>query len=230
MLHLLALAVALTGPVPVAIERSVQERLGEVRVQVLELSGATVRRCEGATVRSGGPEVRSEGPEVGCKSPKAIPEPGSRLGRPIRFILFANGVRTGSVVATLNVTGAAVRSTRAVARGEELDAGAVEVADAELKGILLARLPKMSEIAGARARRDIGVGELLTAAAVIVPPIVKSGDEVRVTVSAGAVQVSGMGRASGSGHAGELIHVLLPSSRRGVSARITGPGSVEIVR
>ena len=105
MLHLLALGVALTGPVPDASERSIQERMGEVRVEVLELSGARARRDDGAT-------VRCEGPEVRCEGPKVIPEPGSRLGRPIRFIVFANGARTGSVIATLNVTGSAVRSSR----------------------------------------------------------------------------------------------------------------------
>jgi flagella basal body P-ring formation protein FlgA len=88
----------------------------------------------------------------------------------------------------------------------------------------------MEEIVGAQARRDIRAGELLTDAAVIVPLLVKSGDVVRVSVSAGAVQVTGIGRASGSGRVGDLIRVLMPSSRRGLKARITGPGSVEIVR
>ena len=105
MLHLLALGVVLTGPVPDAIERSIQERMGEVRVEVLDVSGPTVRRDDGAMVQCDGPEVR-------CEGPTAIPEPGSRLGRPIRFILFADGARIGSVVAKLEVTGSAVRSSR----------------------------------------------------------------------------------------------------------------------
>ncbi len=88
----------------------------------------------------------------------------------------------------------------------------------------------MGEIVGAQARRDIRAGEVLTDAALIVPPVVKSGDEVRVSVSTGAIEVTGVGRASGSGRVGDLIRVLLPSSRKGLKARITGPGSVEIVR
>jgi flagellar basal body P-ring formation protein FlgA len=160
----------------------------------------------------------------------ATPEPGSRLGRSVRFILAAGGTRLGSVVATLTVTGSAVRSSRAIARGEELEADAIEVIEVELEDILLGRLPTTAQVVGTQARRDIRKGEVLTEAVVIVPPLVKSGDAVRVRVSTGAIEVTGVGRASGSGHVGDLIRVLMPSSRRGLEARITGPGAVEIVR
>ena len=213
MLHALVLSVALTGPVPAAIERAVQQRMGDVRVEVVEMTGS-----------------RSSDHEPSVERWTALPEPGARLGRAMRFILSANGARVGSVVARLKVSGSAIRSSRPVARGEELGAAAVEVEDIELTGVLLDRLPTMEEIVAAQARRDIRVGEVLTNAAVIVPPLVKSGDEVRVSISTGAVEVTGIGRASGSGRAGDLIRVLMPSSRKGLKARITGPGSVEIVR
>ena len=216
MLHLIALGVALSGPVPDAIARSIQERMGEVRVEVSEISGPGGRRDDGAKVRSDGP--------------RAVPVPGSRLGRPIRFLLFENGVRTGAVVATLSVTGSAVRSSRSISRGEDMDADAIEVVDVELTDVLLDRLPTPDEIVGSQARRDIRAGEVLTDAVVAVPLAVKSGDEVRVSVSTGAIEVTGVGRASGSGHVGDLIRVLMPSSRKGIKARITGPGSVEIVQ
>jgi flagella basal body P-ring formation protein FlgA len=225
MLHLLALGVVLTGPVPAAIERSIQERMGNVRVEVLELTGSGPMGR-----RDGGAMVQCEGPTVRCEGPTAIPEPGSRLGRPIRFILFANGARSGSVVATLNVSGSAVRSSRALTRGEDLAADAIEVVDVELRNILLDRLPTSGEIVGAQARRDIRAGEVLTGATVIVPLAVRSGDEVRVSVSTGVIELTTRGRASGSGHVGDLIRVLMPASRKGLKARISGPGSVEIVQ
>jgi flagella basal body P-ring formation protein FlgA len=220
MLHLLALAVALAGLVPDAIERSVQERMGEVRVSVIEMSGSRI------------PDSGSRVPDPGFRIPVlvATPEPGSRLGRPIRFIVYENGARVGSVVAKLEVTGLAVRSSRALLRGEELGADAVELVDVELKDMLVDRLPTQKEIVGAQARRNIRPGEVLTNAAVIVPPVIKSGDEVRVSMSTGAIQLTSQGRASGSGHVGDVIRVLMPASRRGLKARVTGPGSVEIVR
>ena len=213
MLHLLVLGVALTGPVPDAIARSVQERMGEVRVAVIEVSGS-----------------RIPNPEPRIPGLTATPEPGSRLGRPMRFILVAGGTRVGSVVATLEVTGPAVRSSRALTRGEDVAADAIEVADIELTNILLDRLPTQNEVLGSQARRDIRAGEVLTGATVIVPPAVKSGDEVQVSVSTGVIELTTRGRASGSGHVGDLIRVLMPQSRKGLKARITGPGSVEIVR
>jgi len=96
--------------------------------------------------------------------------------------------------------------------------------------VLLERLPTMAEIVGAPARRALGAGEILTTSAVVVPPVVKSGDKVKVSLSTGATQVTGVGRASDSGQVGDLIRVAVPSSRRGLKARITGPGSVEVVR
>jgi len=215
MIHALALSVALTGPVPAAIEHAVQQRMGEVRVEVVNLTGSRI------------PSPASPAPSHDLV---ARPEPGARLGRAMRFILTADGARVGSVVATLKVTGSAVRSSRQLSRGEEVAPDAIAVEDVELTGVLLDRLPTMTEIVGAHTRRDIRAGELLTDAAVIVPPLVKSGDEVRVSVSTGVIEVTGVGRASGSGHVGDLIRVLLPSSRRALKARITGPGSVEIVR
>lgn len=213
MIHLLALSVALTGPVPAAIEHAVQQRMGEVRVEVVDLSGSRL------------PATPAMNPGL-----VARPEPGARLGRAMRFILLANGARVGSVVAKLKVTGPAVRSSRSLSRGEELGADAIAVEDVELDGVLMDRLPTMDEIVGAQARRDIRAGEVLTDAAVVVPLLVKSGDEVRVSVATGVIEVTGVGRASGSGRAGDLIRVLLPASRKALKARITGAGSVEIVR
>lgn len=282
MLLTLALAAALTGSVPDAIEKAVRERMGEVRVEVVELVGSrgskgsngaegsdegsagaegsigspstrsagTSRKpraesrepaAEGRKLIVTGPEPRAHSPEPAAegREPKAespepaliaLPEPGSRLGRPIRFILVADGARVGSVVAKLAVTGSVVRARHALSRGDALDADAVETADTTLEHMLLRRLPAAVDLVGAEARRDIAGGEVLTDSIVAVPPTVRSGDEVTVSVVSGPIEVTGVGRASGSGRPGDLIRVLIPSSRTPLKARITGPGSVEIVR
>jgi flagella basal body P-ring formation protein FlgA len=194
--------------VAAAIERVVVDRMGDVQVVVHEVSTTVApQRDLVATI-----------------------EPGSRLGQPIRFILFANSKRLGSAVARLEVIGRAPRARRAFARDEEITAADVDVASVEIKNVMLRRMPELSDVAGAHARRDIVAGELLTNALVVVPPAVRSGDEVHVTVTMGAVQVSGMGRASGSGQVGDMIRVTTPSNRRPLSARIIGRGAVEISR
>ena len=49
---------------------------------------------------------------------------------------------------------------------------------------------------GLRARRAIVAGEPLTATILRVPPVVRSGDDVQVTVRIGVVEVRGTGTAS----------------------------------
>jgi flagella basal body P-ring formation protein FlgA len=194
--------------VPAAIERAVVDRMGDVQVVVHQVSTTVAAQSDlVATI-----------------------EPGSRLGQPIRFILFAGSKRVGSAVARLEVTGPAPRARRAFARDEEITAADVDVASVEIKNVMLRRMPELSDVVGAHARRDIVAGELLTNALVAVPPAVKSGDEVRVTVTMGTVEVSGVGRASGSGQVGDTIRVTTPSNRRPISARIVGRGAVEISR
>jgi flagella basal body P-ring formation protein FlgA len=226
LLIVLALGIADAGArlqpaatVPVAIVRAVVHRMGDVQVVVRDVS-TTVVDQDGLV---------------------ATIEPGARLGQPIRFILLANGKRVGSAVARLEVTAAAPRARRPLARDEEIAAGDIDMDRAEINNVMLQRLPEPTDVVGARARRDVRAGEVLTSALVAVPPAVRSGDEVRVTVTMGSVQVSGVGRASGSGHVGDMVRVRLrleasagqvstPSSRRLLNARIVGRGAVEISR
>jgi flagella basal body P-ring formation protein FlgA len=204
----LALGLVSSDTVAAAIERAVVSRMGDVHVIVRQTS-TTVGDRPGL---------------------EAHIEPGSKLGQPIRFVLTADGKRVGSVVARIEVTGDVPRARRSMARDQEITTDNVEVVKAEIKNALLRRMPEAGDIVGARARRDIVAGELLTNALVSVPPAVKSGDEVRVMLTIGAVSVTGVGRASGSGHVGDTIRVLTPSSRKSLSGRIVGRGAVEIYR
>src|SRR5262245_18003751 len=196
------------GGVTGAIERAVIDRMGDVQVFVRDVSTAVADRSDLI----------------------AAIEPGSRLGQPIRFVLTAAGKRAGSAVARIEVVGRAPRARRAFARDEEITAGDVDLVSAEITKVMLRRMPSLDEVVGTRARRDIVAGELLTNALVSVLPAVRSGDEVRVLVTMGQVEVSGVGRASGSGHVGDTIRVTTPSSRKVLRARIVGRGAVEINR
>jgi flagella basal body P-ring formation protein FlgA len=207
-----------TDMVSGAIERSLVERLGDVHVVVRKVS--TSGRIPDVDARVSSPALRLV----------AVIESGARLGQPMRFVLSVDGKRVGTAVATLEVSGAAVRARRSLARDEEVGTGDVETAVVELKNVVLRRMPVLADVVGTHARRDIVAGELVTHALVIVPPAVRSGDEVRVMVTMGPVQVGGVGRASGSGQVGDMIRVLIPSNRKSLSARITGRGAVEIVR
>jgi flagella basal body P-ring formation protein FlgA len=191
-----------------AIEQAIAQRLGgdvTIAVTSLDTAVAAERRLE------------------------ARPEPGGRAGSPMRFVLMVGRVRRGIAIATVEVLGSYARAARPIARHERVAGGAVEVVHGELPPIALTRLPGADEVVGLTARRDIAAGEPLTGAVLQVPPLVRSGDSVAITIEIGAVEISARGTASGSGHEGDTIRVMPRPNGRAVKARITGPGTVEIV-
>jgi flagella basal body P-ring formation protein FlgA len=161
---------------------------------------------------------------------EALPAPNARTGVRTRFILSVDGRRRGVAVATVRATARFPRAAHAIARGEVLTPEVIDNREGELESILFKRLPDAGELVGLTARRNIAVGEPLTAALVDVPPVVKSGDELTVGVTIGTVHATGAGVASGSGAIGDTIHVLQKGRLRPLKARITGPGTVEVMQ
>ena len=191
-----------------AIERVVAQRLGgEVTVDVTSLQ--TTVRAERAL--------------------QALPEPGGRAGAPMRFVMMAGRTRRGVAVATVKVLGSYARAARAIARDEDITADAIEVVRGELPSMGLRRMPATDEVIGLTARRDIAAGEALTQAVVQVPPFVRSGDTVALTVIVGTVRVNAQAIASGSGYQGDVVRVT-PRGGRPLKARIVGRGRVEVVQ
>jgi flagella basal body P-ring formation protein FlgA len=159
----------------------------------------------------------------------ATPEPGGRAGAPMRFVLLVGRVRRGVAVATVKVVASYARAARAIGRSEVIGAGDIEVMTGELAELGMNRLPDTADVVGLIARRDITAGEPLTQAVLDVPLAVRAGDEVRLTVVAGTVQVTTTARASSSGHEGQTIRVV-PEGGKALRARITSPGAVEVIQ
>jgi flagella basal body P-ring formation protein FlgA len=155
-------------------------------------------------------------------------DPAARLGRPTRFLLSSDGVRRGAAIATLQVQTRYARATRSIARDEAITQDAFEVVNGLLPPIALRHVPAPADVVGLRARRAIARGEALTSAVLMVPPAVRSGEQVTVKVAIGQVEVSGVAVASGSGQVGDVIRVMQPHSRRLVRATIVAPGVVEV--
>ena len=122
------------------------------------------------------------------------------------------------------------RAARRIARDEAIDRDAIDLSDGPLRGLAIKPLLPVEALSGLAARRDIAAGEPLTAAVLRVPPAVKSGDTVDVTVRIGVVSVTGTAVASGSGQVGDVIRIMQPHSSRLLAARIVGMGAVEIVQ
>jgi flagella basal body P-ring formation protein FlgA len=166
----------------------------------------------------------------------AVPEPGSRLERPVRFSLMAPSAdgrpgsrRVGGAVAVVHVAVEVVRVTGPVRRGTILGDTDLAVIHSETGPVALAALPGLADVVGGRAVRDLAAGEIVTPALVRAQPLVKSGDTVRTVVRMGPVEAAGQAIAQQSGRRNDRIRLINPESRRQMFGRITGPGEVEVI-
>jgi flagella basal body P-ring formation protein FlgA len=167
----------------------------------------------------------------------ATPDPQGRTGRTIRFVIVTaaagprgHAVRLGEATALVHVSGEHVRARRPLAPGGTLAAADLEVVTAALDGVALRRVPAFSELLGARLLRGLAAGEPIPADAVVMAPVVRSGDEVRLTLRLSGVEATVMAVAEQTAGLGQIIRVVNASSRRALRARVTAPGEVEVVR
>jgi|GEM_PF-912878 len=80
------------------------------------------------------------------------------------------------------------------------------------------------------ARRIIQPGSVITAADVALPPDVRLGDQVTLTVKCGSVAIRTSAEARQDGRVGDTIRVRSSVSSDELRARVTSAGSVEIAR
>jgi len=166
----------------------------------------------------------------------ATPDPLARTGRSVRFAITTVGagprgyaVRLGSATAVIRVSGPHVRARRSLPPGGTLAAEDLEVVTGPLEGLALRRVPTLSDLLGARLVRGLAAGEPIAVDAVVIPPVVRSGDQVRLTVRLGGVEAAVMAVAEQTASVGQVIRVVNASSHRPLRARVTAPGEVEVV-
>ena len=191
-----------------AIVRAVRERVGECTVTVDAL------RVRGAVT---GEDLR------------AVPDAGSRLGGPIRFILHgagAHAARFGSADAVVHVRVAHVRATHAVAPGVVLAPADLATVAGDPGRVAFAKLPDAATLVGARTRRAIAAEGAIAADAVSAPPLVRRGDQVGTSVRIGSIVASGRATALDDGQLGEFVRVRVEARR--LRGRVSGLGEVEI--
>lgn len=164
---------------------------------------------------------------------RAVPDAGSRVGGPIRFLLVAaDGGRAtrrlGSVDTTVRVSVPHVRVVRPVARGAVIDAADLAAAVDDVGRVALLRLPARDEVIGAAARRDLAAGALVLRHSIAAAPLVRSGDEVTTIVRLGAAEVRGRAISAETAAHGEIVRVV--TNKKQLRGRVVGAGEVEIQR
>jgi flagella basal body P-ring formation protein FlgA len=160
----------------------------------------------------------------------AIPDPGARTGQVSRFVLTTGRTRIGIVRAIVRISGPHVRAAKPIGRGETIDAASLIEIDDGVPEAALHRLPSLAEAVGLIARRAVAAGDVVSDAIVTVPPAVRAGAPVSLTVILGAVRATGVGVAASSGHEGDLISIMPTTTRRTLRARVTGPGAAEVIQ
>lgn len=163
----------------------------------------------------------------------AVPDPSARIGTPVRFVLadgeFGARTRLGEATAVVQVSAPAVRTRKAIARGDRLDGDALAVVATDLNGYAMRPLLSLDDARGARATHDLVEGALVTRADIVPEPLVKSGDVVLAHVHVGDVELTGSGVAAENGVKDEVIRVINQESHHAFRARVVGSGEVEVI-
>ncbi|MEB3221500.1 MAG: flagellar basal body P-ring formation chaperone FlgA [Candidatus Sericytochromatia bacterium] len=115
-----------------------------------------------------------------------------------------------------------------IGRGSQAQASDVEAVRQPLAGHAQPPLTHLEQVLGNEATRDIAPGTVLTAGMFRVTPLVRPGEDVAVSVVDGGLTVLARGQARSAGGNGQLVKVVNPETRHEFTARVVGPGKVEV--
>jgi len=160
-------------------------------------------------------------------------KPGPRtIGRgrnyvPVEILTDGHAYRVVSVPVLVRMIAKVPVSSRAVARNEILDSSNIVWEEREVT--LLPDDIVIEELASTCiASVPIPQGAVLRRQWLSEPPAIKSGNEVEVVVTSGAIRVTDKGIAIQDGQVGEKIKVRLQGGSREIRATVKGPGTTEI--
>lgn len=160
--------------------------------------------------------------------PRALPARVQNGRAPVWIDLHVNGELYRSVVVRLAVS---VHQQAYLAR-HEIDAGALvtsadfEIAEADVAGT--DPLPAQQPLAPFRAARALRAGQPLTSAAMLAGGTILRGDQVRLTIRAGAIGIDTAGVAMDDAGPGQPVRVRPSGSQDIVTGRLGPSGAVII--
>lgn len=161
----------------------------------------------------------------------ALPEPGSRLGRAMRFVLKGGDEarHTGSATARVHVFVEHAHAAHALDRGSEIGRDDVVAVTHEITDGPLRALPVVGAVAQARTLRQIAADACITPSFIAAVPAVRGGRDVTAIARIDGVEATGTVTAAENGDAGAVIRVVNRQTRRALKARVLSAGLVEII-
>lgn len=144
--------------------------------------------------------------------------------------IHVDGQKERSVSVSLNVHvfTPVVVATRALARGQTVEAGDLSVEERDLGTTGASVLTDVAMAAGLRTMRAIPSGAILRQADLEVAPLVHRNGPVVITAVSGRVRIRSNGQALDEGQLGQLVRVRPDHSKDSVTAKVTGEGTVEL--
>jgi len=147
---------------------------------------------------------------------------------PTAVYLDGRRVRSLFLKAHVEVYKPVMVASEHIARGSGLSGDRVAGQTVGLSTVRGGYFLERDALAALQARRDIVPGTVITAEMVERPVLVKRGDGVMLKYETAQIEVAVKMRARAAGRLGDMIAVENPSSRKVLSALVTGPGEVEI--
>ncbi|HET8883694.1 MAG TPA: flagellar basal body P-ring formation chaperone FlgA [Solimonas sp.] len=118
--------------------------------------------------------------------------------------------------------------TRAVRRGEIVDASALRSETRDVAQLPFGYVSDAATLAGNEFRRPVGAGQAISPADVEPERCIRRGDLVTLIGRAAGIEVRAEGKAMADGGRGSRIRVQNSRSKRIVEGTITAPGVVEL--
>lgn len=153
------------------------------------------------------------------------------LGRAMLALhLYVDGreVRKIWVNATISVMANVVTVVRPLGKHQHIERVHLSLERRDRADLPSDILSRLDDALGNRATRMLYPGTVLQSDMLSLPPVVKRGDMVKIMVSTRAMTITATGMAKQQGCAGERVQVVNTDSNRIVSARVIGPGAVEV--
>lgn len=121
-----------------------------------------------------------------------------------------------------------VVARRPLGRFKPIDDEDIEVKAVDVAGLAADCITNPEMLIGKRTRRPVDTGTVLRHDLVELPPIVKTGDRVRIIAETSGLRISALGQVKQKGCQGEMIQVVNLDSNKVIHARVVDSQTVRI--
>ena len=153
------------------------------------------------------------------------------LGRTtLALHLFVDGdlIKKTWVNADICVMADVVNVVQPLGKQQRITREDLSIVRADLSDLPSNTIRNIEDAIGNRTTQMIYPNTVLKAGMFIPPPLVKRGDIVKIIAHTGPMTITATGKVKKKGARGEMVHVINTDSNRVITARVIGPGAVEV--